>query len=100
MSKTAKTQACKKLDTVRIKAGCPDKWRDYNKLDLARRPYVLNVLAAAGRCPGSTAPYLGIGSTTVAFSFSETSPSLPSIRYLILSCLMVPGAGSPPKLSL
>lgn len=45
-------------------------------------------------------PYLGIGSTSVAFSFSETSPALPLIRYLIVNCLTTPGAGSPPKLSL
>ena len=31
---------------MRSKVGYPDKWRDYGKLDIARRPYVLNVLAA------------------------------------------------------
>ena len=34
--------------------------------------------------------YFGMGSTIVAFSFSETSPSLPSIRYLIFSCFTIP----------
>ena len=31
---------------MRSKVGYPDKWRDYGKLDIARRPYVLNALAA------------------------------------------------------
>ena len=47
MSEATKAQAYKKLDTMRSKVGYPDKWRDYSKLDLARRPYVLNVLAAS-----------------------------------------------------
>jgi predicted metalloendopeptidase len=46
MSQATKLQAYKKLDTMRSKVGYPDKWRDYRKLDVARRPYVLNVLAA------------------------------------------------------
>ncbi|MGA2255797.1 MAG: M13 family metallopeptidase, partial [Thermoguttaceae bacterium] len=46
MSQATKAEAYKKLDTMRSKVGYPDKWRDYAKLDLARRPYVLNVLAA------------------------------------------------------
>jgi predicted metalloendopeptidase len=46
MSQVTKVQAYKKLDTMRSKVGYPDKWRDYGKLDLARRPYVLNALAA------------------------------------------------------
>ena len=46
MSEATKAQAYKKLDAMRIKVGYPDKWRDYSKLDLARRPYVLNFLAA------------------------------------------------------
>ena len=46
MSDSTKAEAYKKLDTLRSKVGYPDKWRDYGKLDLARRPYVLNVLAA------------------------------------------------------
>jgi len=47
MSDATKAEAYKKLDTMRSKVGYPDKWRDYRKLDLARRPYVLNVLAAS-----------------------------------------------------
>jgi len=46
MSQATKLQAYQKLDTMRSKVGYPDKWRDYSKLDIARRPYVLNVLAA------------------------------------------------------
>ena len=46
MSQTTKDEAYKKLDTMRSKVGYPDKWRDYGKLEIARRPYVLNVLAA------------------------------------------------------
>lgn len=47
MSPTTKTEAYKKLDTMRSKVGYPDKWRDYGKLEISRRPYVLNVLAAS-----------------------------------------------------
>ena len=46
MSQATKAQAYKKLDTMRSKVGYPDKWRDYGKLDIARRSYVLNALAA------------------------------------------------------
>jgi predicted metalloendopeptidase len=46
MSQATKEQAYKKLGTMRSKIGYPDKWRDYSKLDISRRPYVLNVLAA------------------------------------------------------
>jgi putative endopeptidase len=46
MSESTKAEAYKKLDTMRIKIGYPDRWRDYGKLDITRRSYVLNVLAA------------------------------------------------------
>jgi predicted metalloendopeptidase len=46
MSQATKLQAYKKLDAMGSKIGYPNKWRDYSKLDIARRPYVLNVLAA------------------------------------------------------
>jgi len=46
MSQATKDQAYKKLDTMRAKIGYPDKWRDYSKLEISRRPYVLNALAA------------------------------------------------------
>ncbi len=45
-------------------------------------------------------PYFTMGSTTGLFSLSNTSPSLPSMRYWIFNCFTVPGAGSPPKASL
>lgn len=45
MSEATKAQAYRKLDTMHSKVGYPDTWRDYGKLDLARLPYVLNVLA-------------------------------------------------------
>jgi predicted metalloendopeptidase len=47
MSPATKAQAYKKLDAMRGKVGYPDKWRDYSKLDIGRRPYVLNALAAS-----------------------------------------------------
>ncbi|MDP1832445.1 MAG: M13 family metallopeptidase [Geothrix sp.] len=47
MVDATKTQALKKLDTMRSKVGYPDRWRDYSGLQVARRPYVLNVQAAA-----------------------------------------------------
>ena len=46
MSQATKDAAYKKLDAMHKKVGYPDKWRNYSKLDIARRPYVLNVLAA------------------------------------------------------
>ncbi len=46
MSQSTKDEAYKKLDTMRSKIGYPDKWRDYSKLEISRRPYVLNALAA------------------------------------------------------
>ncbi|PTY08874.1 hypothetical protein DB347_04700 [Opitutaceae bacterium EW11] len=47
MSEETKKVAYKKIDTMRSKVGYPDKWRDYSSLEISRRPYVLNVLAAA-----------------------------------------------------
>jgi putative endopeptidase len=46
MSEPTKAAAYRKLDTLRAKIGYPDKWRDYSKLDITRRSYVLNALAA------------------------------------------------------
>lgn len=39
--------------------------------------------------------YCGIGRTIREFSLSETSPSLPLIRYRIFNCFAIPWAGSP-----
>jgi predicted metalloendopeptidase len=47
MGEATKVQALKKLDTMRSKVGYPDRWRDYSSLQISRRPYVLNVQAAA-----------------------------------------------------
>jgi predicted metalloendopeptidase len=46
MSPQTKDAASKKLDAMGVKIGYPDKWRDYSALDIERRPYILNVLAA------------------------------------------------------
>lgn len=46
MSKETKAQALKKLESFSVKIGYPDKWRDYSALEIARCPYVENVLAA------------------------------------------------------
>ena len=62
MSEATKAEAYRKLDTMRSKVGYPDKRRDYSKLDIARRPYVLNVLAAdafefPANWPSSASPW-------------------------------------------
>jgi putative endopeptidase len=47
MSSETKVEAMKKLDTMVAKVGYPDVWRDYSKLTIARRPHVLNAMAAS-----------------------------------------------------
>ncbi len=47
MGEATKQEALKKLDAIRAKVGYPDRWRDYSRLGISRRPYVLNVQAAA-----------------------------------------------------
>ncbi len=47
MSPSSRQEAHRKLAAMRVKVGYPDTWRDYRRLDIARRPYVLNVLAGA-----------------------------------------------------
>ncbi len=47
MSDATKTEAYKKIDTMRTKVGYPDQWRDYSKLTLTRDSYVGNVIAAS-----------------------------------------------------
>lgn len=47
MGEATKQQAIKKLDAIRAKVGYPDRWRDYRGLEVSRRPYILNVQAAA-----------------------------------------------------
>jgi putative endopeptidase len=46
MSEATRQQAIVKLDAIMNKIGYPDKWRDYSALTVARRPFVLNQLAA------------------------------------------------------
>jgi putative endopeptidase len=46
MSESTRQQAIVKLDAIINKIGYPDKWRDYSALTVARRPFVLNQLAA------------------------------------------------------
>lgn len=47
MSDATKSQAYRKLDTMRSKIGYPDTWRDYRTLHLDRSSYVGNAVAAA-----------------------------------------------------
>lgn len=44
MSDSTKQFAQKKLSTITVKVGYPDKWRDYSKLEINKGPYVLNVM--------------------------------------------------------
>ncbi|MFZ6688427.1 M13 family metallopeptidase [Undibacterium sp. SXout11W] len=46
MSDTTKQQAYKKLDTVMVKIGYPDVWRDYSALHIDNGSYVANVARA------------------------------------------------------
>ncbi len=46
MSPETKVQAQKKLAAFGVKVGYPDKWRDYSKLEIDRKSYVLNALRA------------------------------------------------------
>ena len=45
MSEDTRQQAIGKLNTILVKLGYPDKWRDYSGLQLGRESYVQNVLA-------------------------------------------------------
>ena len=47
MGEATKVQAIRKLDAIRAKVGYPDRWRDYSGLHISRRPFILNVEAAA-----------------------------------------------------
>ncbi len=46
MSEETKVKAQEKLATMNVKIGYPDKWRDYNGLEIKKDAYVLNVLRA------------------------------------------------------
>ncbi len=47
MSDTTKQQAYKKLDTILVKIGYPDDWRDYSSLQIDAGPYAANMARAA-----------------------------------------------------
>jgi len=42
MSPATRQKAIEKLDTLTLKIGYPDKWRDYSKYDVNRGPYAAN----------------------------------------------------------
>ena len=44
MSSETKQKAQEKLETINVKVGYPDKWRDYSALEVKNDAYVLNVL--------------------------------------------------------
>lgn len=46
MSDDTKKEAFAKLESMNVKIGYPDKWTDYNKLEIKDQPFVLNYLAA------------------------------------------------------
>ena len=46
MTPETKVKAVEKLETINLKIGYPDKWRDYSKLIISKQPYVLNVISA------------------------------------------------------
>ncbi len=43
MSAETKAKAKKKLSTILVKVGYPDKWKDYSSLQIDKGPFVLNV---------------------------------------------------------
>ncbi|MBN2236436.1 MAG: M13 family metallopeptidase [Bacteroidales bacterium] len=44
MSDVTKAEALAKLETISVKIGYPDKWRDYSDLSIKKDSYVMNVL--------------------------------------------------------
>jgi len=44
MNASTKKEAYEKLNTLMVKIGYPDKWKDYNGLKIDREAYVLNVM--------------------------------------------------------
>ncbi len=46
MSPETKQKGMDKLNTINVKIGYPDKWRDYSALEISDEAYVLNVLNA------------------------------------------------------
>ncbi len=46
MSEKTKAYALEKLDTIRVKIGYPDQWRDFSGLEIDKDHYLLNVMRA------------------------------------------------------
>lgn len=46
MSEETKAYALEKLDTIRVKIGYPDRWRDFSGLEIDEEHYLLNVIKA------------------------------------------------------
>lgn len=46
MSETTKVKALNKLETMIMKVGYPDKWKDLSQLEVSRESYVLNAMNA------------------------------------------------------
>ena len=47
MSDVTKKKALEKLETIMVKVGYPDKWRDYSKLEITRDSYAQNIKNAS-----------------------------------------------------
>jgi len=47
MSEETKKKALEKLQTMMVKVGYPDKWRDYSKLEISRESYAGNIKRAS-----------------------------------------------------
>lgn len=47
MSEETKKKALEKLETIMVKVGYPDKWRDYSKLEISRDSYAKNIKNAS-----------------------------------------------------
>lgn len=46
MAPETKQKAIEKLETINLKIGYPDKWRDYSSLTISKQSFVLNAIAA------------------------------------------------------
>jgi putative endopeptidase len=46
MTAETKTKAIEKLNAIDVKIGYPDKWRDYSKLEIDRKSYIINIIKA------------------------------------------------------
>ncbi len=46
MTEETKQKALDKLESMKLKIGYPDKWRDYSSVDIKEQAFVLNIMAA------------------------------------------------------